>query len=480
MIREFIRICQFVLPVLVAIVLVSCSHKSRITVQTVDGPRFELPAGEKFFQVNGSPSFILGRNPVGMGAAAFDDHFRNIAATGERLVRIHFNYMPPEEKPGEIDSNMLYVWDQILDAAENHGLAVLPVLDVWSNWNNGSGGVPLQWTQWNKNPFNLSGKGFTPNDLFNDTPCRSLWLQRLEKLVTRWSSRRAIVAWEIFSEVDLVTGATEERAVQFIESAATIIRASDPWKRPITASQAGINDWPKLSLSKALDFIEIHPYASDQFGGQLDSLILSTVRQRLSKYGKPVFIGESGLSASPPHGTLDMASRATIGIQNAIWASMVSGAMNGRMLWWQDGYDLFEQADLCSHYEQVAAPAAEFVHDIDFRNFVPQTCILSDGLMGAMIGNSKSCLGWFRDVRCTPPNWPIHPIGGQTVTIHVSGKRWKVEFFDPVTGQSIEKSRFAAKAGSIHIILPRFSGSIAIKLKLLTYQPSMRTQTTKV
>ena len=455
------------LPLLVAIGIGSCSTMSGITFQRVDGPRFKLLAGEKFFHVNGRPAFILGRNPVGMDAAAFDNHFRNIAATGERLVRIHFNYMPPDEKPGEIDANMFYVWDQILDAAENHGLAVLPVLDVWSNWNNGSGGVPLQWTQWNKNPFNLAGKAFTPNDLFNDTPCSSLWLQRLEKLVTHWSKRRAIIAWEIFSEVDLVTGATEDRAVKFIEHAAAIIRANDPWKRPITASQAGINDWPKLSQSNALDFIEIHPYASDNFRGQLDSLILSTVRQRLSKYGKPVFIGESGLSASSPHSTLDVATRATIGIQNAIWASMVSGAMNGRMLWWQDGYDLFEQVDLCSHYEQVAAPIVEFVQTIDFKGFVPKTCILSDGLMGAMIGNSNSYVGWFRDVRCIPPNWPIHQIVGQTVNIHVSGKRWKVEFFDPVTGQSIGESRFDSQAERIQINLPSFNGSIAIKLKLL-------------
>lgn len=452
------------LAVLATGVLASSIPESQSKRNMSEGPRFELVSGEKFFRVDGRTSFLLGRNPVGLNATAFDDHFRNIAAAGERLVRIHFNYMPPSEKPGEIDADMLRVWDQVLDAAEKHGLAVLPVLDVWSNWNNGNGGVPLKWTAWDNNPFKRGGQSLTPSELFDDTPCRSLWLQRLKRFVSHWSSRRAIVAWEIFSELDLVTGATEDRAVEFVERAAGIIRANDPLKRPITASQSGINDWPKLARSSALDFIEVHPYASGQFKGQLDSLILSTVRQRLTKYGKPVFIGECGLSASSPHNTLDVAPRARIGIQHAIWASMVSGAMNGRMLWWQDGYDLFEKVDLRSQYEQVATPAVAFLHDVDFNGFKPVSCVFSNALVGAMIGNGKTILGWFRDAQCEPPEWPIKSVLGQIVTLDASGHSWQIEYFDPATGQSKAKSLLASQTGRLCIVLPEFKDAIAIRL----------------
>ncbi|MEI7947085.1 MAG: cellulase family glycosylhydrolase [bacterium] len=454
----------FALVVLATGALASSNPESQVKSNRGEGSRFELLQGEKFFRVDGKSAFMLGRNPVGMNATAFDDHFRNIAAAGERLVRIHFNYMPPSEKPGEIDANMLRVWDQILDAAEKHGLAVLPVLDVWSNWNNGNGDVPQQWAKWDNSPFKRGGQALTPSELFEDTPCRSLWLQRLKTFVSHWSNRRAIVAWEVFSELDLVTGATEDRVVEFVERAAGVIRANDPWKRPITASQSGINDWPKLAQSSALDFIEIHPYASGQFKGQLDSLILSTVRQRLTKYGKPVFIGECGLSASSPHNTLDVAPRARIGIQHAIWASMVSGAMNGRMLWWQDGYDLFEKVDLCSQYEKVAAPAVAFLRDIDFNGFKPVSCVFSNELKGAMIGNDKTILGWFRDAQCEPPEWPMKSVLGQTVTLDASGHSWQIEYFDPTTGQSNNKSLLATQAGRLHIVLPEFKDAIAIRL----------------
>ncbi|MCX7044665.1 MAG: hypothetical protein NTX50_04140 [Candidatus Sumerlaeota bacterium] len=433
--------------------------------QTGEGPRFELRPSESYFRVDGRPTFVLGRNPVGMSPKAYEDHFRHAAEAGERFMRIHFTFSPPNEKAGEIDAAMLKSWDEVLDTAEKSRLAVLPVLGVWADWNDGS--KKEVWHTWDKNPFNIArgGPAKRPDELFDDTPCRQLWLKRLETFVKRWSDRRAIVGWEIFSELDLVTGATEERAVRFAECAAAVIRAADPWKRPVTASQGGVNEWPQLLKSHALDFIQIHPYAGGPFGGNLDNLIITSVRKRLQKYGKPVLIGECGLNAAPPRGTRDVAARAEIGIRHAIWASVVSGAMNGRMLWWQDGYDQFEQADLCRHYHQAAAPAAAFIRDVDYAGFKPLPCEVSDGLIGAVIGNDKARLGWFRDLQCCPPDWPIKPVAGQTVTTDAPGDSWQAEFFDPATGQSIGESRAPVRDRRLRIALSEFQGSIAVRLK---------------
>ncbi len=372
----------------------------RSASSTRQRPRLELRPGESYFRENGRPGFVLGRNPAGLNPTAYEDHFRRAKAAGERFMRIHFTYIPPHEKAGEIDDGMLQSWDAVLDAAEMHELAVLPVLGVWADWNDGS--HKEVWHRWDHNPFNIQrgGPAKRPDELFDDTACRKLWLKRLETFVQRWSRRRAIVGWEIFSELDLVTGATEDRAVQFTEIAAAVIRAADPWKRPITASQAGVGEWPKLLKCQALDFLEIHPYADGISEGRLDDLILSTVRARLKTYGKPVLLGESGLNSGPPRGTLDAAPRAEIGIRHAIWAAVVSGALNGRMLWWQDGYDQFENVELCRHYQNVAAPASAFLRGVDYTGFAPVPCILSDGLKGAMLGTDTHRLGWFRDLRC--------------------------------------------------------------------------------
>ena len=70
------------------------------------GPRFELRPGERYFREDGRPTFLLGRNPAAMNPEGFEVHFRRAAAAGERLVRIHFTYLPPREKAGEIDAGM--------------------------------------------------------------------------------------------------------------------------------------------------------------------------------------------------------------------------------------------------------------------------------------------------------------------------------------------------------------------------------------
>ncbi|MCX5682773.1 MAG: cellulase family glycosylhydrolase, partial [Planctomycetota bacterium] len=293
---------RYLLAALAASLLACCDPPPLSASQPAEGLRFELRPGENYFRVDGRPAFVLGRNPAGTSPQAYDDYFRNAAAAGERFMRIHFTFIPPGEKAGEIDAGMLKSWDAVLDAAESRGLAVLPVLGVWADWNDGSKGEA--WHTWNKNPFNAArgGPANRPNELFDDTPCRTLWLKRTEAFVRRWAGRRAIVGWEIFSELDLVTGVTEDGAVRFAERAAAAIRAADPWKRPVTASQAGINEWPKLMRSDALDFLEVHPYAGGTFAGRLDDLILSSVRERLKKYGKPVLLGECGLDSAPPRG----------------------------------------------------------------------------------------------------------------------------------------------------------------------------------
>ncbi len=336
--------------------LMACSLTASAADKSGEGPRLKLCSGENYFRMDGQPAFLLGRNAVGTTPRAYGDHFRHAAAAGERFMRIHFTFSPPGEKAGQIDAAVLNGWDEVLDAVEEQGLAVLPVLGVWADWNDGS--RLESWHRWDKNPLSAvrGGPARRPAELLDDGPCRRLWLKRLETFVKHWSKRRAIVAWEIFSEVDLITGATEDRAVEFVERAAAVVRAADPWKRPVTASQAGINEWPKLLKSRALDFIEVHPYAGGALAGRLDETILSVVRQRLGKYRKPVLLGECGLDSRPPRCTLDVSPRAEVGIRHAIWAAVVSGAMNGRMLWWQDGYDQFEKADLCRHYQQAAAP----------------------------------------------------------------------------------------------------------------------------
>lgn len=431
-----------------------------------DAPRpkaFSLKPGEFYFRVDGTQSFLVGRNPTGWKIEQFDPLLRWAAEAGESLVRIHLTHgRPHKAPPGEIDEAWAKRAEGLFDLAEERGLHVLPVFGVWAEWNDGSRGET--WHTWDKNPYNAANGGPTkrPADLLDDTETRKLWLRWLGAVVARWQRRPNILGWEAFSEIDLVTGAREAAGVAFVERAAATICAADPRKRPITASLAGINDWPSLSRSKAIDFIQIHPYADHgRYRGNLDLLILDTVRQRLRRYGLPVFIGESGLTSRPPHNTLATAPRAEIGIRHAIWATAVSGAMNGRMLWWEDGYDQYGRLDLRTRVKHAAAPVARFVRGIDFAGLKPIEAKPSAQLKGAALGRADLILGWFRDAGCEPPEWPVRNLADQAVVLAATSGPWRVAFHASGSGKLDRSHVVRSEAGSLTIALPPFEGSIA-------------------
>ncbi len=169
-------------------------------------------------------------------------------------------------------------------------------------------------------------------------------------------------------------GTTEPAAIDFVNQAASIIRNADPAQRPVTASLADFGEWDKYYHSDGIDFINIHPYPTS---GKLDTTIISEVRALREKYSKPVMIGESGLSfqtpdTNPP--TLTTASKAELGIQHAIWAGLVSGAMNGRALWWEDSVGIYFPAlswPFLNKYAASELPAANFIKKVDFSGFSP-------------------------------------------------------------------------------------------------------------
>jgi hypothetical protein len=434
-------------------------------------PVLELRKGEKYFRLEGTPRFVLGRNPIAVSPDAFAEHFKNAAAAGETFLRIHFCHMPSDEKAGEVHPGMMESWDAALEAAEKYHLAVMPVFGVWADWNDGSKGEV--WHAWEKNPFNAlrGGPARSPAELFESGTCRALWLKRLETFVRHWESRRCIVAWEVFSELNLLTGASEAKGIAFTEAAAKVIRDADRSQRPVTCSLAGIHEWPQFFKSDAVELVQVHPYG-DTGRGDLDELILRTVRERLAAYGKPVLIGECGLDWRPPRGTLDVSERAPIGIRHAIWAALVSGALNGRMLWWQDGYDQFEKADLCRHYQKIAVSAALFVKDVDYSGLAPVECATSPGIRGAMLGSAtegpgegKTILGWFRDARCTAPQWPMDPTNEQWVVMPARDGHWVVEAVDPESGKMVERKEAIASAGKLRVDLAEFRGSVGLRAR---------------
>lgn len=439
------------------------------TPTTIPLPALTLKPGDFYFSVDGKPGFVFSRNVAGNQQAEYNTFLDWSKAGGTRFVRIQLDSFGMGcTSSGGVDPNWAAMWDQVIDRAEADGVYVLLTFTAWYDWNAGAG-----YSTWKSSCWNQANGGPVkdPGELFqNGSTAQTQYLEWMVTLVQRWQSHRNILGWEIFSEVNLASGNTEATAIDFVNTAAARIRAFDPSGRPVTASLADTGTWPNFYRQTKIDFVNLHPYPPS---GQLDRTIVSEVRTSLALYHRPVLIGESGLSAATPDssaGKLTVAANAARGVRHAIWAGTVSGAMNGRALWWEDGVGIYFQnlgIPWLQNYATEERPAVNFVAGVDFTGFQPLAVASSGGVWGAAVGNESSLLGWFRDAGSEPPDWTLKPVvSNQAVTITVPGRavHWRVDFYSTQDGTTQLGSVFATRQGNtITVPLPDFQDDTAFK-----------------
>ena len=433
-------------------------------------PGITLKKGDFYFGIEGTQDLIFSRNLAGYQPSQYYQLLDLTKTGGSQLVRIQLDsFGMGYTTSGAVDETWVNKWEQVFDKAYANGIYIIPVFSGWFDWNAGSG-----YSTWKSNPLNNAngGPAKTPAELFqSDSTTQKLWLKWVKTLIDRWQTYKNIAAWEIFSEVNLASGGSESAGIDFVNKAVAIIRTSDPSHRPISASLAEVGNWPNFYHRASIDFVNIHPYPPS---GQLDRYIISSVHQVLATYQKPVLIGESGLSAETPDSnppTLTTAVNASLGIKHAIWAGVVSGALNSRALYWEDGFAVYFPAlnmPFIQKYADADLPASNFIRGVDFSGFKPLTSQSSKTIFGSVVGNEKMVIGWFRDATCEPPDWNLQPvISKQTITIIVPGltTNWQVDFYNTKIGTDIISSALVTRKGDlITITLPDFSDDIAFKM----------------
>ena len=444
-------------------------------------PALTLEPANFYFSLDGQPAFILSRNLTGNTKDDFSSLLEWAHQGDTRVIRIHIITgwgVPWINRDWSINEQWAQDWDGFFDQAQADGIFIIPVFGVWADWNDGKPADVYHF--WQYNPLNVANSGplTSPTGLFQtDSDTQKHWMAWVQAMVKRWQGRQNIAAWEIFSEINLASGAlgdtdakgavSETAAVDFTNKAAAIIRAADTSHRPVTLSLAVgapfTDEWAKFYENNTLDFIEIHPYSD-----QLDRELVSDIQKNIIRYNRPVMIGESGLWSMAHN------ANASIGIEHAIWAGLVSGAMNGRALWENDGYALYSSKNptdamqFMQSYATTGLPVARFVDGIDFTGFQPLNSVSSSGVWGAAVGNERSIIGWYRDADSEPPDWNLQPlISKQTVSLTVPGSAtsWKVDFYNTKDGTTILGSGSVTRIGNIvNISLPDFQDDIAFKM----------------
>jgi hypothetical protein len=343
------------------------------------------------------------------------------------------------DSSGKLHEGFAANWGKILDAAYSNGLAVIVTFALWGDWNTGD--PDMGWEHFSGNPLNRTngGPASTPAELLVQGATQTAWLNWMSALVERWQARPNIIAWEVFSELDLLSGATEFAATEFLKAAAAEIATRDLRHRPVFASTSDLplidgKPWTNFWHSAANDLVSLHPYYSD-----LDRTIRDRVRECLALTDKPILVGEAGLSAKNPDGTTETsAPNASIGLRHAIWSAIASGAANARAFWWEDGYAVFFPEigeSLVTTNDTLESTAAYWLRDMDFSGVVPLAFNTSPVGLGAALGNSSTIVGWLRKSASEYPTWSVTPVERFDVRVELPPQAptgtWKVEVIDP-------------------------------------------------
>ena len=229
--------------------------------------------------------------------------------------------------------------DRIFDRAEANGQRLIL---VFNNHGQGSNGVDREWPL---HPYRQANGGFldNPADLFTSERARDFQARMRRYLVARYGDSPALLAWKLWSEVDLTEAGRTGRwpeVTAWHEAAAADLARLDVYAHPVTTHFSGT--WrrvhPTVAQLPGLGLLAIdayHPPVSEPSGISIaDLLASSTTARALGRYKKPVLATEYGgdWRAAPP---VALAADLAIGP----WAALVSGHAGGPMFWWSNWLD---------------------------------------------------------------------------------------------------------------------------------------------
>jgi len=228
----------------------------------------------------------------------------------------------PTLPPGQLNLAVAHKWDSIVAAAEQAGVHFQLTLQHHGQYSTT---VDSNWAQ---NPYNTnntvgSTNGFLANPVqfFTDATAMALTKRKLRYAAARWGYSPAIMAWELFNEVQF-TDAGQTGQWGLIQSwhtnMALFLRSQDPYQHLITTS----SDLTQPIWDQC-DFYTHHDYPTDVITGLRDATDITA-----SQPVKPDYGAECATNGVPRYG-----------VNAPLWAGIMNGQSGAEMPWWWDSMD---------------------------------------------------------------------------------------------------------------------------------------------
>lgn len=220
----------------------------------------------------------------------------------------------PKPAIGRMDPKVLANWDRLVTAAEKSGIYFQFVL-----FHHGPYSSRVN-SNWAEHPWNQKNGGFLsePGAFFTNPLAKNLAKSWLREAVARWGHSRAVMAWELFNEVEWVDnrydGRINEVAAWHVEMAG-YLKEIDPVGRLVTTSSE-----MELPIYSAVDYYQPHGYVPSVQGLVLNAHVPKD---------KPFFFGEIG-----PNG--DSAAEHKLAARDGLWAGLMAGHPGAAQYWFWD------------------------------------------------------------------------------------------------------------------------------------------------
>lgn len=162
--------------------------------------------------------------------------------------------------------------DYIITYALQHGIAIMPCIFTYGDFNSGNSMDPSDHSVWGNNPFQtvLGVTNDCACSYFTNEEAIRITKNLLRYIVARWGYATNIISWELWNEFDQMAGMCigfkhfEQYVKSWHDMMANYIRFNDPFNHLISTSLASTNSYAYPIVFEKLDFVQGHNYQDIQ------------------------------------------------------------------------------------------------------------------------------------------------------------------------------------------------------------------------